>query len=138
MRWNFVWARLAGRTVADTSRLTRWRCRVGDTRAGSVLSWQAGSHPYKTGDLDGLVEWLPTRLIVCRWTERNAFQKDEERAAKLSASAAEVWDPVYEEAISAVMTASGEYGDSRRAGRPTLPQRSASGAVPGLSGSPLG
>jgi hypothetical protein len=56
------------------------------------------------------VEWLPTRLIVCRWTERKAFQKDEERAAKLSASDTEVWDPVYEEAISAVMTASGEYG----------------------------
>jgi hypothetical protein len=54
---------------------------------------------HETGDLDGLVEWLPTRLIVCRWTERKAFQKEEERAAKLSASDAEVWDPVYEEAI---------------------------------------
>jgi hypothetical protein len=47
-------------------------------------------------NLDGLVEWLPTRLIVWRWTERKAFQEDEERAARLSASDAEVWDPVCE------------------------------------------
>ena len=32
---------------------------------------------HEMGDLDGQVEWLPTRLIVCRWTERKAFQKDE-------------------------------------------------------------
>jgi hypothetical protein len=55
--------------------------------------------PHETGGVEGLVEWLPTRLIVGCWTERKALQKDEERAAKLSASDAEVWDPVYEEAI---------------------------------------
>jgi hypothetical protein len=65
---------------------------------------------HEMGDLDGLIEWVPTRLIACRWTERKALQKDEGRAAKLNAADVEVWDPVYEEAISAVMTASGEYG----------------------------
>ena len=40
---------------------------------------------------------MPTRLIVCRWTERKALEKYEERAAKLNASDAEVWDPVHDD-----------------------------------------
>jgi hypothetical protein len=138
MRWNFVWARLAGRTVADTSRLTRWRCRVGVRQPEACCRGRQARIRHETGDLDGLVEWLPTRLIVCRWTERNAFQKDEERAAKLSASDADVWDPVYEEAISAVMTASGEYGGFQKSWTtdPASAERFWSRAR--LSGSPLG
>jgi hypothetical protein len=92
---------------------------------------------YETGDLNGLVEWLPTRLIVCRWTERKAFQKDEERAAKLSASDAEVWDPVYEEAISAVMTASGEYGGFQKSWTTDSASAERFWSRAGLSGSPL-
>jgi len=109
--------------VADTSRLTRWRCRVGVRQPEACCRGRQARISHETGDLDGLVEWLPTRLIVCRCTERNAFQKDEERAAKLSASDAEVWDPVYEEAISAVMTASGEYAGFQKS------QTLASGSV---------
>jgi hypothetical protein len=92
---------------------------------------------HETGDLDGLVEWLPTRLIVCRWTERKALEKYEERATKLSASDAEVWDPVYEEAISAVMTASGEYGGFQKSWTTDTASAERFWSRARLSGSPL-
>jgi hypothetical protein len=31
-------------------------------------------------EMGDLVEWVPSRMIVVRWTERKALQKDEERA----------------------------------------------------------
>lgn len=64
---------------------------------------------YEDGELKGLEEWVQTRLLTCAWGERKAFLRDEERAARLAAADDEVWDRVAEEAISAVMTVSGEY-----------------------------
>ncbi|GAB3556255.1 hypothetical protein [Spelaeicoccus albus] len=64
---------------------------------------------YEDGELEDLEEWVHTRLIACVWGERKFFLRDEERAARLAKADAELWDPVTEEAISAVMTASGEY-----------------------------
>jgi hypothetical protein len=36
---------------------------------------------YEDGELQGLEEWVQTRVLVCRWGERKAFLRDEERAA---------------------------------------------------------
>lgn len=65
---------------------------------------------YEEGELEGLEEWAQTRLLVCAWGQRKAQLKDERNAARLADADAEAWDAVVEEAISAVMTASGEYG----------------------------
>lgn len=64
---------------------------------------------YEVGELEGLTEWVQTRLIACAWGERKAFLLDEERAAQLAVADDKAWDRVAEEAISAVMAASGEY-----------------------------
>ncbi|MDE0572168.1 hypothetical protein ON058_01920 [Demequina sp. B12] len=65
---------------------------------------------YMDGEWEGLEEWVPTRQVACAWGERKALLRDEERAARLADVSASIWDPVTEEAISSVMTASGEYG----------------------------
>lgn len=64
---------------------------------------------FETGKLAGLEEWVRTRHLACAWGNRKALSRDEERSARLRAVDAELWDPVYEEAVNAVMTASGEY-----------------------------
>lgn len=65
---------------------------------------------YDGGDLEGLEEWALTRQLLCLWTDRNEVLRDEECAARMAAADAKVWDRVTEDAISTVMTASGEYG----------------------------
>jgi len=65
---------------------------------------------YEDGELSGLEEWVQTRLLVCSWGQRKVQLKEEQQAERLAAADAEVGDAVVEEAISAVMTASGEYG----------------------------
>lgn len=60
------------------------------------------------GELEGLEDWVVTRDLACGWGERKALLRDEERAARLEAAGAEMWDEVTEEAISTVMEASGE------------------------------
>lgn len=92
---------------------------------------------YEEGDLQGLDEWVPTRLVACPWGERKALLRDEERARAQEAANGRIWDAVTEEAISAVMTASGEYGgfSKRWTTDPASAQRYWSRG--GLSGSPL-
>lgn len=75
---------------------------VGPTRAGKAKV------RYREGELEGLEEWAPTRGLVCPWSERSKFLKDEARAAKLQHEAARDHDPVVEEAISTVFEATGD------------------------------
>ena len=65
---------------------------------------------YEEGDLAGLEEWVPSRTLVCPWGDRSAFLRDEQRAARLREASEAVWDKVVEDAISAVLTATGEEG----------------------------
>lgn len=65
--------------------------------------------PLRGRRAEGREEWVQTRLLACALGERKAFLRDEEHAARLAAADDEAWDKVAEEAISAVMTASGEY-----------------------------
>lgn len=65
---------------------------------------------YESSDLAGLEEWVRTRHLAARWGDRKALLQDEERMAHLRTVSAETGDRVVEEAISAVFTASGEYG----------------------------
>ena len=92
---------------------------------------------YEEGELQGLDEWVPTRQIACPWGERKTLLRDEERARTLAAADRRVWDAVVEEAVSAVMTASGEYGgfSKRWDTDPASAERYWSRS--GLEGSPL-
>lgn len=38
---------------------------------------------YEDGELQGLEEWVQTRLLVCAWGERKAYLRDEECAGRL-------------------------------------------------------
>ena len=60
------------------------------------------------GDLDGLEEWAPTRTVMCPWGERQAFLRVEPRWHALQEAAARDYDPIVEEAISAVFEATGD------------------------------
>lgn len=63
---------------------------------------------FEDGELAGLEDWVTTRELVCPWGERKAMLRDEERAARLQTASSESWDRVYEDAVSDVLTASGE------------------------------
>jgi hypothetical protein len=63
---------------------------------------------YLTGVEEGLEEWVPTRQLTCLWEERKAFLRDEGREAALRKVSEEARDPVEEDAISNVLTATGE------------------------------
>lgn len=80
---------------------------------------------FDSGELAGLEDWVVTRDLACRWGERKALIRDEERWARIEAATDEMWDEVIEEAISAVMEASGEQYAIRRywADDPTSAQR---------------
>jgi hypothetical protein len=60
------------------------------------------------GELDGLVEWVPTRTLVCPWGERHAFLRDESKRNALQEAATRDFDPVVEQAISTVFEATGD------------------------------
>ncbi|MEU5852253.1 hypothetical protein [Saccharopolyspora shandongensis] len=47
----------------------------------SKLGRQCRVH-YEDGELQGLEEWVPTRLLACPWGERKALLRDEGRAAR--------------------------------------------------------
>lgn len=106
------------------------------TFVGPARSRQARVR-YAEGELLGLEEWVPSRLLVCPWGERHAVLRDERRARELDAADEGLWDRITEDAISEVMTASGEYGGfSRRwSSDPASAQRFWGRA--GLEGSPL-
>ena len=77
---------------------------LGAARAGKAkIRWEEG-------DLSGLEEWVPTRQLLCAWKERQACLRDRERADALNQEAYELRDPVVEDAISHVLTATGEEG----------------------------
>lgn len=63
---------------------------------------------YLTGAEQGLEEWIPTRQLACLWKERRAFLRDEQKEAALRRVSEEARDPVEEDAISNVLTATGE------------------------------
>lgn len=61
-----------------------------------------------SGDDTGLQEWVKTRHLMCPWTQRKAFLRDEEQWALLRQVSREARDFVVEDAISSVLTATGE------------------------------
>jgi hypothetical protein len=74
---------------------------VGPVRSGKAkVQWL-------DGEREGLEEWVATRCLICPWGERKHYLRDEERAAAIRAASDDV-DDVLQEAISAVMEASGE------------------------------
>lgn len=83
--------------------LTRVRL-VGPVRTGQAKVEHAD------GEISGLVEWLPTRTFQCRWAERRAFLRDEQRAHAIELAAEQQWDQVVADAVSHVLTATGEEG----------------------------
>lgn len=92
---------------------------------------------YEDGELRSLEEWVPTRLLACAWGERKGLLRDEERAARLDEADNSVWDRVAEDAISAVMTASGEYTGFLRRWDTDPSSAERYWARAGLGGSPL-
>lgn len=77
---------------------------------------------YLTGDIEGLEEWVPTRNLLCLWKERKAFIMDEAAEILLRKASEEARDPVEEEAISTVLTATGEEGGFIRSWTLDLPK----------------
>ena len=61
------------------------------TFVGPVRSRQARVR-YESGELQGLEEWVQTRLLACPWGERKELLRDEERAAHVDAAGNAVWD----------------------------------------------
>lgn len=92
---------------------------------------------FEDGELAGLEDWVTTRELVCPWGERKMMLRDEERAARLQAASSESWDRVYEDAISDVLTASGEETGSTRVWDTWEGRATRLWARAGLPGSPL-
>jgi hypothetical protein len=80
---------------------------VGPARRGRVRV------RYSDGNLNGLDEWVRTRSLMCRWADRKAFLRDEEREQKIREVSHRTRDFVVEEAISGVIEASGDVGGFR-------------------------
>lgn len=62
------------------------------------------------GELEGLEEWIKSRDMLCLWKERKAFLRDERNEDALRRVSEEARERVEEEAISNVITATGEAG----------------------------
>jgi len=92
---------------------------------------------YDEGEYRGMEEWVPTRQLMCRWGQRKALARDEERAAYLAEADTQTWDQVTDDAVSAVMTASGEYGGFGRSWDTDPASAERYWARAGLTGSPL-
>jgi hypothetical protein len=92
---------------------------------------------YESGELKGLEDWVRTRHLACRWPERMALVRDEERAAKVEELDRRVWDRVTDEAVDAVMTASGEYSGFTRTWTTDPSSAERFWSRGGLDGSPL-
>lgn len=65
---------------------------------------------FESGPIVGLDDWIKTRDLACRWGDRKALLRDVERHRRLVAANRAIWDPVTEDAIDTVITASGEFG----------------------------
>lgn len=63
---------------------------------------------YDDGELAGLDEWVAIVQLVCPWSERKAFLADHARQQELEQASNRDYGKVIEDAISTVMTASGE------------------------------
>ncbi len=66
------------------------------------------------GDLQGLTEWISTRIIVCLWSDRKAFLRDEREETALREYSDPARREVEERALSFVLTATGEEGGFSR------------------------
>jgi len=81
---------------------------VGPARGGKAkIRWEQG-------DLDGLVEWVSTRQLISSWGERKRCILDREKQAALDRQSEAMFDRVVEDAISHVLTATGEEGGFQR------------------------
>lgn len=76
---------------------------------GSARKGQARIR-WEEGEFTGLDEWVPTRELVCAWRDRKAVFRDREHQARLDEDSESLFDRVVEEAISHVLTATGEEG----------------------------
>jgi|tagenome__1003787_1003787.scaffolds.fasta_scaffold18183422_1 hypothetical protein len=65
---------------------------------------------FQTGPHPGLEEYMATRQLVARWSERRALLRDEQREPRLREYAHAMRDGALVEAASAVLTATGEPG----------------------------
>ena len=73
-------------------------------RKGKVkVRFQTGPHP-------GLEEYVATRQLVARWSERRAVLRDEQREQRLQEHSRRLRDPALVEAAAAVLSATGEPG----------------------------
>jgi hypothetical protein len=82
---------------------------IGPARSGKAkIRWEEG-------ELSGLDDWVSTRQLLCLWKERKACLRDRERQARLDQDSDEAFDRVVENAISHVLTATGEEGGFIRA-----------------------
>jgi hypothetical protein len=65
---------------------------------------------FEDGPHSGLEEYVSTRQLVAPWGQRRAVLRDETLAAALDAHAAQVADPAFGEAASAMLVSTGEPG----------------------------
>jgi hypothetical protein len=63
---------------------------------------------HEDGELKGLEEWVVSNSLLCPWGERKAFLRDERAECALRQASESTRDRVEEEAISAILTATGE------------------------------
>lgn len=102
-------------------------------RRGKIkVRFEDGPHP-------GLEEYVSTRQIVCRWGDRKAVLRDEERREALDRHTAKVFDATLADAAGIVLEATGEPGGGMFGGRVYMAeaelQRIADRA--GLDGAPV-
>lgn len=66
----------------------------------------------------GLVDYVTSKQIICTWTDRRKYTRDEERLAALEALDGNVWDGhPREQAVSLVLLSTGERGAEVYRGR---------------------
>ena len=92
---------------------------------------------HEGGPLMGLQEWVRTRELACAWSDRGAFLRDHRRSAQLAENDSQVGDRVTDSAISAVLTASGEYTGFSRPWTSSSDSAARLWARAGLTGSPM-
>jgi len=99
---RYAW-RSGGSRGKDRSPLVRVKVLQTISRAGQVKVC------HETGDLAGLEEFVHSREVLCRWGQRAALLRDEERMDRLRALRLERVDTVVVDAANVVFNASGEY-----------------------------
>jgi hypothetical protein len=77
---------------------------------------------YEEAPHRGLEEYVATRQLIVPWSERRSFARDEERMLRLKEFAGERRDTAREEAVSAVLAASGEPSAGAWGGICSMPE----------------